>query len=105
VTTFETFYEFINLRSSEFMPDAVTAGRESPFDVEVGTADPAGTALQASFIVYADPVLFQAVHIGGANVKAGLFFAVAETNGAVNDFQVGSFVHHIAVQKQLVFNG
>jgi hypothetical protein len=84
--------------------NAVSPGGELPFDVQVGTPDSAGTALQAPFVVDADPVLFQAVHIGRANVEAGLSVAITETNRAVDDFQMGGFIHVKAIQEQFVFN-
>jgi hypothetical protein len=85
------------MKSSEFVANAVPAGGELPFDVQVWACNPAGTALKAPFIVDADPVLFQAVHIGRTNVKAGLLVAVAETNRAVNDFQMRAFIHVKAI--------
>jgi len=65
----------------------------------MGAADPAGAALQAPFIVYADSVLFQPVNVGRANIKAGLFLAVVDANRAVYDFQMRGFIHVKAIQK------
>ena len=92
-----------NGKSSEFIPDAVSAGGESPVNVEVGATDSAGAAFQAAFIVDADPVMFQPVHIGRANVKAGLLLAVINTNRAVYNVQMRGFIHIKAVQKEFVF--
>jgi len=71
----------------------------------MGATDPAGAALQAPFIVDADPVLFQTVDIGRANVKAGLPAAVVEAHRTVQDLEVRSLIHFKAVEKQFVFYG
>ena len=57
---------------SEFMADAVSSPGKPPLDVEVGAADPAGAAFQATFIGHADVVLFQPVYVGRADVETGL---------------------------------
>ncbi len=86
------------------MPDAEAAGGKSPVNVEMRTSDPAGTALQAAFIVDGNPVVFQPVNIGRTDVKAGLLPAVIDTNRPVDDFQMGGFMHVKTVQKEFVFD-
>jgi hypothetical protein len=89
---------------SEFVSNSVSAGWKFPFDVKVRTSDSTGAALQATFVINTDSVMFQPVHIGRANVKAGLLLAVINTNRAVYDVQMRGFIHVKAVQKKFVFD-
>ena len=66
------------------MADAVAALGETPFDIQMGTADAAGAALQATFVIDADAVAFQPVNIGRAKIKAGLVLAFVLANFAVD---------------------
>jgi len=61
--------------SSEFVADAIPSPGKPPFDVQVGTADPAGTALQATFIIYTDALSFDPVYVSRTEVKALMVFA------------------------------
>jgi hypothetical protein len=79
------------------MADAVTAAGETPFDVQIGTGNAAGTALKASFVADADPVGFQTVNIRGAKMKAGLVFAIFQTFCTIDYFQMAFFIHSKAV--------
>jgi hypothetical protein len=54
------------------MADAISSPGKPPLDVEMGAADPAGAAFQATFIGHADVVLFQPVYVGRADVETGL---------------------------------
>src|SRR5271157_3363820 len=56
----------------ELMADAVSSPGKPPLDVEMGAADPAGAAFQATFIGHPDVVLFQPVNVGRADVETGL---------------------------------
>jgi hypothetical protein len=89
---------------SEFVSNSVPAGWKFPFDVKVRTSDSTGAALQATFVINTDSVMFQPVNIGRANIKAGLLLAVINANRAVYDFKVRGFMHIKAVQKELVFD-
>jgi len=50
------------------MTDTVSSQGKTPFDVEMGTSDAAGSAFQASFVGYADVVFFQSIYIRRAKV-------------------------------------
>ena len=67
----------------------VAARGKAPLDVEVGTAYPAGAALDASFPGNGDPAQLVPVDVGGTEVKAGLLVASLPTDGAVEDPDMG----------------
>jgi hypothetical protein len=75
------------------MADAVSSQGKSPFDVEMGTCDAAGPAFQAAFVGYADVVFFQPIYIRRAKVKTGLVRAPPPAQRAVDDAQMGFFLH------------
>jgi len=61
--------------------------------------EPAGTAFEASLVIYADAVLFQLINIGGAEIEAGLIPAFFHAYLAVHQPQVRFLIHVKSVQK------
>ena len=70
------------------MADAVSPPRKPPLDVEMWASDAAGAAFQASFVSYTDAVFFKLIHVGRADVEAGLIRTFLQTQGAIDDAQV-----------------
>jgi hypothetical protein len=83
---------------------AISARGETPFDIEMGTADATGAAFETSFIGDTDPVLFESIHIGGTKIKAGLVFAAVHAGPVIDDPDMGRFIDTKTVQKKFVFN-
>ena len=75
------------------MANAVSPCGKAPFNIEMGTAYATGAAFETSFIGYADPVFFKPVDIGRTKVEAGLVLALARTDCAVDNSNVGLLVN------------
>jgi hypothetical protein len=67
------------------MADAISSPGEPPLDVEVGTANPAGAAFQATLIGHADVVLFQPVYVSRADVETGLVWTLIPAYSPIDD--------------------
>jgi len=81
------------LTSPELVADAMAPLGEAPLDVQVGASDAAGAALQAPLIGHADAIFLKPIHIGGAEVEAGLLLAPLHAHGPVSDPQMGLLIH------------
>lgn len=75
-----------------------------PFNVEVGTPDATRTALQASFVGDGDRIMFESVHVGRAEVEAGLVFARFPAQCLLPDTNVGFPIYAETIEKKLVFD-
>lgn len=78
---------------AKLVADAVAASRETPFNVQVGASNAAGTALQTTFVVYGNTVAFLAVNISRAQVQASLLLAFILADFSVNYFKVAFLIH------------
>ena len=81
------------------MADAVPALREFPLDIQIRTADAAGPALQAAFMINRYSVAFQPVNISRAKIQTGLLFALLLANIVVFDFQMTFLIYLKTIQK------
>jgi len=79
--------------------DAISAPGETPLDVEMGAADAAGAAFQATLIGHADAVFFQPVNVGRTDVETGLVWAFFQTKSTIDNPQVRFFIHPEPVQE------
>jgi hypothetical protein len=86
------------------MTDPKSSQGESPFDVEMGTSDAAGAAFQASFVGYTDMVFFPSVNIRRAKIEAGLVRAFSLAQGAIDNAQMGFFLHPESIQEKFIFH-
>ncbi len=86
------------------MADAVSPGRESPEDVEMGAGYTAGAAFEAAFIGDNDAIFLDTVDIGRTEIEAGLIFAFARTDPRVDNADMGLFIDAKPVEKEFVFD-
>ena len=75
------------------MADAVATLGETPLNIQLRAANPAGTALQTSLMVNADALTFQSVNVRRAEIEAGPFLTGFQAFFAVNDAQMAFFIH------------
>ena len=70
---------------AKLMADTVSSFREPPFDIQVGAADAAGAAFQATLVGDGNMVLFQPVDIRRADGETGLVRTFLEAYRAVSN--------------------
>jgi hypothetical protein len=88
---------FVHL--SKFMADPISSPGKTPLDVEMGAADAAGTAFQATLICHADAVFFQSVNVGRTDVETGLVRTFFQAKSTIDNPQVRFFIHPEPVQE------